>query len=208
MTSFVGPSIIHRMRQRIAQCRADCRAVGAVEFAMILPLMMVLLFGTIEISNGFAVDRKVTLLTRTLSDLTSRSSSVSVVDLTNFFTIGGAIMQPYDPAPLKATITEVYIDPATSGARVQWSQGTNARTVGSPVTIPTGLISKDAGGTTLANQYLIMSEVSYLYTPVIGWVMNKAGITLSGKTYTRPRQSTCVYYPPPASGTTATCPTS
>ena len=42
--------------------------------------------------------------------------------------------------------------------------------------------------------YLIFSEVSYLYTPAVGYVMAKAGITLSDVAYTRPRQSTCVIY--------------
>ena len=42
--------------------------------------------------------------------------------------------------------------------------------------------------------YLIFSEVSYLYTPTIGYVMAKSGVTLKDVSYTRPRQSTCVYY--------------
>ena len=41
----------------------------------------------------------------------------------------------------------------------------------------------------------------YLYVPVVGYIMAKAGITLSDFTYTRPRQSLCVLY-----GTTV-CPT-
>ena len=53
--------------------------------------------------------------------------------------------------------------------------------------------------------YLIFSEVSYLYTPTVGYVMAKAGITLSDVAYTRPRQSTCVIYTNAASP--PTCPT-
>ncbi len=52
--------------------------------------------------------------------------------------------------------------------------------------------------------YLIFSEVSYLYTPTIGYVMGKSGVTLSDVAYTRPRQVPCVIYNGvPA----ATCPT-
>ena len=58
----------------------------------------------------------------------------------------------------------------------------------SPVTIPSALA---VGGT-----YLIFSEVSYLYTPTVGYVMKKAGVTLSDVAYTRPRQSTCVLLQP------------
>ena len=44
---------------------------------MIVPIMLVMFFGTVEISSGVAVDRKVRLVARTLSDLTSQSSSVA-----------------------------------------------------------------------------------------------------------------------------------
>ena len=37
----------------------DCRGNAAIEFAMIVPLMLVMFFGTVEFSSGVAVDRKV-----------------------------------------------------------------------------------------------------------------------------------------------------
>ena len=46
----------------------DCRAIAATEFAVIAPVMLVLFFGTVEFSLAVAVDRKVTLMARTLSD--------------------------------------------------------------------------------------------------------------------------------------------
>jgi Flp pilus assembly protein TadG len=208
MTGPIPFSTMGRLRVRLAQFRQDGRGFGAAEFAMILPLMLLLLFGTIEIANGVAVDRKVTLLTRTLSDLTSRATSVYPVDVSNFFMIGGAIMQPYPDTQLKATISEVYIDPVTSVGRVQWSEGTAKRALKSPVTVPDGLISKDSTGKAMPNQYLIYSEVSYLYVPVVGYVMAKAGITLSDQTFTRPRQSACVFFDPPPSTPNPSCPTS
>ena len=55
---------------------ADRRGIAAIEFAVIVPLMLVMFFGTVEFSSGVAVDRKVTLMARTLSDLTSQSPSV------------------------------------------------------------------------------------------------------------------------------------
>jgi Flp pilus assembly protein TadG len=174
--------------------RQDCRGVAATEFAVIVPIMLVMFFGTVELSSGVAVDRKVTLMARTLSDLTSQSTSVSDSDMANFFAASSSIMYPYSPTPTKATISELYVDPNTLAARVQWSKGTSPRATSSTVAIPSALA---VGGT-----YLIFSEVSYLYTPAVGYVMSKAGVNLTDTAYTRPRQSTCVYYSPATACTT------
>jgi hypothetical protein len=76
------------------------------------------------------------------------------------------------------------------------------------VTIPPDLIVKDSTGAIVPNQYLIFSQVNYLYQPAVGYVMAKAGVTLSDVSYTRPRQTVCVIYPTPTSGALPSCPTS
>ncbi len=73
--------------------------------------MLVMFFGTVEFSSGVAVDRKVTLMARTLSDLTSQSTSVTDTDLTDFFAASKAIMTPYSSTPTQSTISELYVDP-------------------------------------------------------------------------------------------------
>jgi Flp pilus assembly protein TadG len=185
-------------RRKAHDLARDRKAIAATEFALIVPLMLVMFFGTVEFSSGVAVDRKVTLIARTLSDLTSQAlANVDDNYLQNVFTASIAIMSPYPSTPTKAQISEIYVD-STGVAKVTWSRAatittgatqatlaTSSRNPGDPITIPSTL---------LVNQtYLILSEVSYLYTPTIGYVM-KAGVTLSDAAYTRPRQSTCVYY--------------
>jgi len=159
-----------------------------------VPIMLVMFFGTVEISSGVAVDRKVTLMARTLSDLTSQSTSVAASDMSNFFAAGNAIMTPYSVSPVQSTVSELYIDSTTLQARVQWSTGSAPRAISSIVAVPSALA---IGGT-----YLIFSEVSYLYTPTVGYVMAKTGVTLRDTAYTRPRQSTCVFYSPATACTT------
>ncbi len=186
------------LRRAAAELSKDCRGVAATEFVMIVPLMMVMFFGVVEFSSGVAVDRKVTLVARTLSDLTSQSTTVTDTDLSNFFAASIGIMTPYSASPTQSTITELYVDPTTHQARVQWSKastfnssgnvvlGTSTHSPGDIVTVPAAL---KVDGT-----YLIWSEVSYKYVPAVGYVMAKTGVTLSDLTYTRPRQSSCVMY--------------
>jgi Flp pilus assembly protein TadG len=197
----------------------DCGGVAATEFAVIVPMMLVMFFGTVELSSGVAVDRKITLVARALSDLTSQSlpsaplSPSAVVadsDLQRIFTASIKILTPYVATPTKPTLSEIYVDSSLT-ARIQWSKAatiasgatqatltTSSRSAGDVVTsiVPAALLVKQT--------YLILSEVSYLYTPAVGYVMGKAGVTLNDVAYTRPRQVTCVIYNNvPAS----TCPT-
>jgi Flp pilus assembly protein TadG len=194
----------------------DRSGIAATEFAVIVPLMLVMFFGTVEFSTGVAVDRKVTLIARTLSDLTSQAPSnqnVSDTYMQNIFTASIAIMTPYPATPTKAQISQIYVD-SSKVAKVVWSK---AATIGSAATQATLANSTRNAGDTItippalqvAQTYLILSEVSYLYTPTIGYVMAKAGVTLSDVAYTRPRQSTCVIYNnvPAAPTAPSPCPT-
>ena len=193
------PRIWLRARLSVANLLRDRRGVAATEFAVIVPIMLVMFFGTVEFSSGVAVDRKVTLVARTLSDLTSQSASaVNDAYLQNVFTASIAILTPYSPTPTKATLSEIYVD-SNKIAKIQWSKAAtiasgatqatltaSSRNAGDIITLPPALLVKQT--------YLIFSEVSYLYTPTVGYVMAKAGVTLSDVAYTRPRQVTCVIY--------------
>lgn len=198
-------------RGAVADLLRDRRGLAAVEFAMILPVMLVTLFGLIGVTSAISINRKVTLISRTLSDLTSQGTQVQDSDIANFFAIGKFMLTPYSATtnsfsggPLLQTISEVYVDPKTAAVRVQWSKGDAPRTVGSPVPeMPTDLIGKDSTLKPLPNQYFILSEVSYRYAPSI--LPGVASVSLKQVTYTRPRAPSpaCVLYAP-----TTVCPTS
>ena len=49
------------LARRLARFVGDCRGVSAVEFAMLLPVMMTLYLGSVEASQGIATNRKVTI---------------------------------------------------------------------------------------------------------------------------------------------------
>lgn len=198
---------LRRLTQRYVR---DTSGIAATEFAIIVPMMLILFFGVLEISNGVAVDRKTTRVARALSDLTTQSQSVDSNDLKNFFAASGAVMAPYTPVPVQATLSQIYID-NNKVAKIQWSTSAtitstsgqtsatlkaSTRNVGDVVTVDSNLSVKDT--------YLIWSEVSYKYTPVVGYII-KNGVTLSDQTYTRPRQSLCVPYVVSASQTLGDC---
>jgi Flp pilus assembly protein TadG len=200
-----------RGRRCIADMLADCRGIAATEFAVIVPIMLVLFFGVVEFSSGVAIDRKVTLIARTLSDLTSQtppltqqatSATILDSDLQNIFTAGIATMYPYPPALVKATISEIYVD-TNQRATIQWSRAATIATGATQATLatsshaPTDVVTSIVPPALLIRQtYLIYSEVSYIYTPTVGYVM-KAAVNLADVGYSRPRQVVCVVYGTP-----------
>jgi Flp pilus assembly protein TadG len=186
-------TLASRRAQRVLRdIMRDCRGIAATEFALVLPIMLMLFFGVVEFTNGFAAYRDVSLMAHTNSDLTSQSKSVQDSDLTNFFAASTGVLYPYATSPtdphLKMSIVQLWVN-QNKQARIQWavnSDGSSAPTPGTVVNIPASL--------QVANTYVIYSSVTYTYVPTIGYLMNKGGVVLTDFAYTRPRMSQCVFY--------------
>jgi Flp pilus assembly protein TadG len=177
----IGPRLMRRLKNLVG----DARGVAAVEFAMLLPLMMTLYLGVVEVSQGIAISRKVTLTTRTLSDLASRVSTISAAEMTDILAASSSVLAPYPVSNLKVVLTSIKID-ADGNATVAWSESLNGNK-------KTGSIGLDAA-LAVPNTSLIMSEAEYAYKPTIGYVVTGT-LTLKDKMYMRPRLSTEVKYP-------------
>jgi Flp pilus assembly protein TadG len=165
----------------------DRRGVSAVEFAMLLPLMITLYLGGVEISQGIGADRKVTLTARSVADLASRVTKITDADMSNILNAGAAVMSPYSSAKLKVTLSLVTID-ATGKATVTWVDKFNggttpSRSVGDTITLPAAL--------NVINTSLVWAEVSYDYKPAIGYVIT-GQLTLKDQMYMRPRLSSTI----------------
>jgi Flp pilus assembly protein TadG len=176
-----SPASRSELVQRLVSFARDHRGISAVEFAMLLPLMVTMYLGVVEVSRGVAIDRKVTLTTRTMADLASRVTSINNADMSSLLNASSAVVAPYQAAPLKIVLSAVTID-ANSVAKIAWSDTLNgsARTVGATVTLPSVLV--------VPNTTLIWSEVTYNYNPTFGYVLT-GNMTLSDQIYMRPRLS-------------------
>ena len=189
------------LRRSTRALRADSSGIAATEFAFIAPVMLVLFFGTVEFCSAVAVDRKVTLIARALSDLTSQAA-ISMDDnyMQNIFTASIGIVNPYDASPLTATLSEIYVD-NNGKATIVWSESATIASGATQATLTASTHSPNDDMTNVVpsqllahKTYLIYSEVGYLYKPTIGYTMAKSGVALNDVSYTRPRQLTCVVY--------------
>ena len=170
-------------RFKIRSFKRDERGVSAVEFALLAPMMIGLYLGGVEISEGIAVDRKVTLAAGAVANLAAQTATLSTSDMTNLLDATTTIMAPYSPSPLKITVSCISID-ANKAATVKWSVTRNGTAKSGSIALPTAL--------QVANTQVIFGEVSYTYTPTVGRVI-KDSINLSDKMYMAPRISAPKY---------------
>ncbi|MEJ0011833.1 MAG: TadE/TadG family type IV pilus assembly protein [Bauldia sp.] len=206
---MVGGGIIMRLKRPLWLFRRNAQGVSAVEFALILPVMLTLYLGCNELGNGLTIARKVTHITSTLSDLVTQSKdAISAGDMTNIMNAASSIMTPYSASSLKIRISEYHIDGATPPkVHVVWSSA-NANDTPLPIDPHETDTTKAAKPNTYItnlpqtlltpNTYLITAEVHYDYTPTIGYVLT-GHFDLHDQFYLRPRLSNGISGPPPAS---------
>ncbi|MBZ0138218.1 MAG: pilus assembly protein [Pseudorhodoplanes sp.] len=178
MISLTIMKLLPRRLQRLAR---DERGVSAVEFAMLLPLMVTLYLGGVEVSQGISIDRKVTLTARTVADLVSQVASINNSGMSNVLQASSAVLSPYPVDKAKVRVTLVKID-NNSNATVEWSDSLNgsARAKGSSVTLPGALL--------VPNTSMVWGEVEYAYKPTVGYVVTGT-MTLKDQIFMRPRLS-------------------
>ncbi|MBU6298845.1 MAG: pilus assembly protein [Alphaproteobacteria bacterium] len=159
--------------------------LAAVEFAFLAPVMIVLFFGTVEVTTAVDCNTRVRDVAATAADLVAQETTVSSTDISNVFSALDAIMYPNSTTNLKVVISSL-VDNGKGGATVAWSDATSnttARTVGSTITVPTGLIT--SGGS------VIYAEVQYNFG-VSGAAFLTNTLTMSSNFYARPRRSATV----------------
>ena len=171
-----------RAKAFFADARQDTRAVSAVEFALIVPVMCTLFLASVETTQGLQIDRKVSLTARALSDLASQSTVIADTEMTNILDASSDILTPFSAGNALMVVTGIQID-AKGKATVAWSDQRNSTryTCGATITVPTQLMP-DLGTT----GFLVLAEVKYNYTPIIGFLITGT-VQLSDRLYTRPR---------------------
>ncbi|WP_062015185.1 TadE/TadG family type IV pilus assembly protein [Aureimonas sp. AU4] len=162
----------------------DRRAVAAVEFALILPVMLVFYLGTAELTQFLNADAKVAATADTVGNLVTRVKTIDTTSMNNIFAISSAVMNPFAIAPLAIKVTAVRVD-ANGKGTVHWSKVSGSATpdaAGATFTIPTGLSG-------FTDSYFVVSTATYAYRPVIGYGGIIGPVTLEKTALYRPRKS-------------------
>lgn len=159
----------------------DTRGVSVVEFALILPVQLIMIFGTVEISNLMIADRKLVAATSTAADLFAQAKTITSAQVADVFLAGAAVMSPFDTGNLSLIVASVVAD-AGGVTRVEWSEGLSAAPLaaGANYAVPAGLIGP--------NQSVIVVQSSYNYVSQLGQLIISP-IALTDRFFLAPRRS-------------------
>ncbi|WP_165793735.1 TadE/TadG family type IV pilus assembly protein [Hyphococcus luteus] len=162
----------------------DCsNGIAAVEFAMLLPVMVVIFFGLLETSNAMTVNRKVAISANTLADLTAQSEFLYEDDIDDLFEGVMTIVEPNDPTGMQLRLISVILD-SNGDPVVHWSRDSDDNT---PYAAGDDYTSLDDDTVLSEHGSLIVVEMVYVYTPGLTSHFIKSPITFSRQTIRWPR---------------------
>ncbi len=175
----------------LGRFRKAADGLAAVEFALILPVMITILFGLVETSLALACRADVVNVSSAVADLVAQEGSVTSTDITNVFSAANAILYPNNPNTAQMTVTSVIYNTATNSllsGKVDWSctSGGTKRSKGSIVALPANLMT--------ANGSVIVSEITYDYaSPTTQMVIGP--IRMTKIFYSKPRRVAAIAGP-------------
>jgi Flp pilus assembly protein TadG len=169
------------MQLRFPHLMRGCtRGAAAVEFALLVPLMILIYFGVVEVTQGAMTQQRVAHTASAIGDLVAQSSTITSAEVGDVFSVGQTIMYPYPTGGLQMRVSSLTAD-ANGNVTVAWSQGSGmtALTKGAPMSgLPTNVIKP--------SESVVMGESRYVYSSAFGMVLPQP-ITFAETYYLRPR---------------------
>ena len=93
----------------LSRLKRNQKGVAALEFAVSLPLIFLLMFSTIEVTRYILVAQMVTNVSRTMADLTSQGETLSASELADLFAAVSFVSQPFDVETDGRVIVIIYL---------------------------------------------------------------------------------------------------
>lgn len=131
----------------------DRKGSGAIEFAIMIPLLIMGYLGAFEVSVGFGVARKVAHASSSVADILTQNSEVTKATLDGMNDVVKAALVPYELNSYTLKMTGIKVTGPGTGI-VVWSRnqaGGTPYVAGTPTTLPSELST--------VNTFVVRSEL-------------------------------------------------
>jgi len=164
----------------------DERGGAAVDMIVLLPIMIMIFVGVVELTSILRLDRKVVSAAQTTADLITQRREVSSGDLDDIVRAAELILEPYPASGLTVGIVGVQYNEDSGAAEILWTKSENGGSAPNALAVAAGLGAKGEG--------VVVVRGTYDYTPVFfDFIMGQT--TLDETTVLRPRRSSIVEGP-------------
>jgi Flp pilus assembly protein TadG len=146
------------------------QGLAMVEFALILPIMMTLFYGTVEVSRYILVTQKVEKLAHSVADVTGQEQIATQATLNQVMAASSDIMNPFSLSTNGKVIISSLYRPSgsTSVATVNWRYEGGGTFAATSLVGALGAIPIVPGGFTFdERENLISAEVFYQFSPLL-----------------------------------------
>lgn len=170
---------------RLRTWARDTRGVAAIEFAFIVPILILLYFGMVEFCQGYMALKRTGHTASMVADIVSRTNAITKQQAEDVLDIGDLIIGPFPTTNLRQRVASVTRVNATT-YQVDWSvgigEGMTTKMTVADAKIPADLLA--VGETT------IVAEANYDYKSPFSNMLPKAvrvATTFERIAYLRPR---------------------
>lgn len=163
-----------RLLARFACAR---NGLAALEFALLAPIMLTLLFGSIETINALGANRRVQNVAASLADVVARDNSVSESEITGLWAALDILMFPEAGEGMGVVVSSISIDDDLN-TDVEWSRAYNDYT-------PDAVVVPEA--MRRAGTSVIVAQVNYRYHSPISFLIDEIGFDMRHTVYRRSR---------------------
>lgn len=168
------------LMRRLSRFAGARKGLAALEFAILLPMMVFLLFGSCDLIDVMIVNRRVQNVSASIADVVARDTEVSNSEIQGLWSSLSVLMYPEGVGTaMDVRVTSVSI--SNNKATVVWSEGFNGlapMSKNSTVSLPSAMIQNGSS--------LIMAETVYRYSSVLGFLFSGT-VTMNYTAYRRSR---------------------
>jgi Flp pilus assembly protein TadG len=162
------PGLLKMLRPGEARASFGVAGNVAVEFALTLPVLMLLVLGSAEMARFVILHQKVDRVAVTTSDLVARAETIKESELEDIFVAADFVAQPFDLPNLGIVIVSAITNEDGDGPTVAWQRS------GAGTASHTSQIGVEGGAATLFADFevregetAIIAEVFYDFEPFL-----------------------------------------
>jgi hypothetical protein len=145
------------------------RGVAMVEFGLMLPLLMTLFYGGIEITRYLLIAQKIEKMAHAAADVTAQSKTLTTASIDQVLAATGNIIEPFESgANTRVVISSLYRAPGQPSARVNWKYYGGGTLSESGAIGAVGAVPVMPGGFTFnERENVISAEIYFRFSPLL-----------------------------------------